>query len=81
LSDPNSATAASGVSLPRLYFVRLGYLVIAVGIAVTKWPLLINHDRPWPLMDGVETCMLVAVSLLWFLGIRYPLQMLPVLLF
>ena len=25
--------------------------------------------------------MLVALSLLWFLGIRYPLQMLPVLLF
>ena len=81
LNDPNSATPASGVSVPRLYFLRLGYLVIAVGIAVTKWPLLINHDRPWPLMEGVETCMLVALSLLWFLGIRYPLQMLPVLLF
>ena len=25
--------------------------------------------------------MLVALSLLWFLGVRYPLQMLPVLLF
>ena len=25
--------------------------------------------------------MLVALSLLWFLGLRYPLQMLPVLLF
>jgi len=74
-------TAASGVSLPRLYFLRLGYLVIAVGIALTKWPLLINHDRPWPLFQGVETCMLVALSLLWFLGLRYPLQMLPVLLF
>jgi hypothetical protein len=80
-NDPKSTTAASGVSLPRLYFLRLGYLVIAVGIALTKWPLLINHDRPWPLFEGVETCMLVALSLLWFLGIRYPLQMLPVLLF
>ena len=80
-NDRKSPTAASGVSLPRLYFLRLGYLVIAVGLAVTKWPLIINHDRPWPLMDGVETCMLVALSLLWFLGLRYPLQMLPVLLF
>jgi hypothetical protein len=69
------------VSLPRLYFLRLGYLVIAGGIALTKWPLLINHPQPWPLFEGVETCMLVALSLLWFLGIRYPLQMLPVLLF
>jgi len=55
--------------------------VIAVGLAVTKWPLLINHDVPWHLFEGVETCMLVALSLLWFLGIRYALQMLPVLLF
>jgi hypothetical protein len=82
--DPDKArhtTAPSAVSLPRLYVLRLGYLVIAVGIAATKWPLIINHDRPWPLMEGVETCMLVALSLLWFLGVRYPLQMLPVLLF
>jgi len=69
------------VSLLRLYLLRLGYLVIAVGIALTKWPLIINHPVPWPLFEGVETCMLVALSLLWFLGIRYPLQMLPVLLF
>jgi hypothetical protein len=72
---------ARPVSLPRLYLLRLGYLVIALGLVLTKWPLLINHPQPWPLFEGVETCMLVALSLLWFLGIRYPLQMLPVLLF
>jgi|tagenome__1003787_1003787.scaffolds.fasta_scaffold20958527_4 hypothetical protein len=72
---------APPVSLTRLYLLRLGYLVIASGIALTKWPLLINHPQPWPLFEGVETSMLVALSLLWFLGIRYPLQMLPLLLF
>ena len=76
-----SERAVPGISLPRLYFLRLGYLVMAVGLALTKWPLLINHDRPWPLFEGVETCMLVALSLLSFLGLRYPLQMMPVLLF
>lgn len=80
-NDPNSAPTAAEVSLPRLYLLRLGYLVIAVGLALVTWPLLVNHDQPWPLMDGVVTCMLVALSLLWFLGVRYPLQMLPVLLF
>ena len=45
------------------------------------WPSLIRHDRSWPLMEGVATCMLVAMSLLALLGLRYPLQMLPVLLF
>ena len=48
---------------------------------MTKWPLIIQHDGPWPLMEGVVACMLVAMSLLAFLGLRYPLQMLPILLF
>jgi len=79
--DRNVTAAATSVSLPRLYLLRLGYLVIALGLALTKWPLIINHDVPWPLFEGVETCMLVALSLLSFLGLRYPLQMLPILLF
>ncbi len=73
--------ALVGVSLPRLYLLRLGYLVIAIGLAATKWPLIIGHHGPWPLMEGVETCMLVTLSLLWLLGLRYPIQMLPILLF
>jgi hypothetical protein len=80
-NDRKGTTTALTVSLPRLYLLRFGYLLMAVGIAVTKWPLLINHDVPWPLFEGVETCMLVALSLLGFLGLRYPLQMLPILLF
>jgi hypothetical protein len=80
-NDRKGAAAAASVSLPRLYLLRFGYLVVAVGLVVTKWPLLINHDVPWPLIEGVETCMLVALSLLSFLGLRYPLQMLPILLF
>ncbi len=58
-----------------------GYLFVAVGLAVTRWPLLVHHDEPWPTMHGVVTCMLVAMSVLAFLGVRHPLQMLPLLLF
>jgi hypothetical protein len=81
LSDPLSTTRTLPVSLPRLYFLRLGYLVVTVGLALTKWPLLLNPPEPWPLFEGVETCMLVALSLLSFLGLRHPLKMLPILLF
>src|SRR4051794_4336666 len=80
-SEPTRTIPAPVVSLRRLYLLRAGYLVIAVGISLTKWPLLLDHPQPWPLFEGVETCMLVALSLLWFLGVRYPVQMLPVLLF
>ncbi len=79
--DHDGSIPAGSVSLPRLYLLRLGYLVMAVGLVLTKWPLIINHPDPWPLMEGVETCMLVALSLLSFLGLRYPLRMLPILLF
>jgi hypothetical protein len=69
------------LSLPRLYLLRFGYLMVAVGIAATKWPMIVTHDGPWPLFEGVETCMLIALSLLCFLGLRYPVRMLPILLF
>jgi hypothetical protein len=76
----SGTAAASPLSLPRLYLLRVGYLVLGAGLAVMKWPLLIQHE-PWTLFQGVVNCMLVALSVLWFVGIRYPVQMLPVLLF
>ncbi len=80
-NDLNGTTPTSILSLPRLYLLRVGYLVLAVGLVAAKWPLIISHDGPWPLFEGVETCMLVALSLLFFLGLRYPIKMLPILLF
>jgi hypothetical protein len=69
------------VSLFRLYALRAGYLLIAVGLTATVWPIVINHSPQWPLMNSVACSMLAAVSVLAAVGIRYPLQMLPVLLF
>ena len=69
------------VSLFRLYALRAAYLFLAAGLAATIWPLLINHSPQWPLMNGVVCSLLAAVSVLAVIGIRYPLQMLPVLLF
>ena len=69
------------VSLFRLYALRAGYLLIAVGLASTVWPLLLNHSPAWPLMNSVVCSLLGGLSVLAAVGIRYPLQMLPVLLF
>lgn len=68
------------VSLTRLYLLRTVYLIIAAGLGVVIWPGVIHHDKPWDLMQGFVNCMLAAFGLLCALGIRYPLQMLPVLL-
>lgn len=47
---------------------------------MVKWPLLLDH-KSWTLQEGTIECMLVAMSVLALLGIRYPIQMLPILLF
>lgn len=69
------------VSLLRLYLLRAGYAFMGFGIAFNFWPRVAHHPAAWPLMDGVVACMLTALSLLALMGLRYPLQMLPVLLF
>ena len=71
----------TGIALWRLYLLRAAYLLVAAGLALTIWPLILSHSASWPLMNGVVACMLGALSLLAALGLRYPLQMLPLLLF
>jgi hypothetical protein len=65
----------------RLNFMRIGYAVMGVGIAARNWPLIIGRGVPWPLYEGVTKYMLVAMGLLALLGLRYPVKMLPILLF
>jgi hypothetical protein len=77
---PSRAVAAE-LSLYRLHLMRVGYAVMGIGLAVVKWPLLVTHPEPWPLFDGVVTCILTAMSLLALLGLRYPVRLLPILLF
>ena len=60
--------------------MRVGYFVMGVGLAVTKWPELSRHD-PWELKQGTVVTILVAMSVLALLGLRYPQRMLPILLF
>ena len=68
------------VSQLRLYLLRAMYLLIVVGLGVVLWPGIIEHSKPWTLNGGVVKCMLASFSLLALLGLRYPLRMLPVLM-
>ncbi|MFO1186528.1 MAG: hypothetical protein U1E87_03170 [Alphaproteobacteria bacterium] len=69
------------VSLFRLYLMRGLYLLIAVGLGSEQWPILIERAHDAPLMTGVAHSLFAALSALCLLGLRYPLQMLPLLLF
>lgn len=70
--------AADGVSLVRLYVLRATYLLLIVGLGGFIVPQLLIHDR---LSRGVIPSLLGGVWLLAFLGLRYPLQMIPLLMF
>ncbi len=68
------------VSTTRLYMMRALYFLIFAAMGSIIWPRLISHEQ-WGVMESVAFAMLGALSLTAALGIRYPLQMLPLLFF
>jgi len=79
MSDPLPGTQAS-VSLWRLNALRVLYLLIFLGIGRFVWQQLFFSSAEWPVMTGVAKSMMAAVSLLSLLGVRYPLQFLPLMI-
>jgi hypothetical protein len=76
------ATATDrGLSPRRLNIMRVGYAFMGVGLAIVKWPILVQDAAALPVFQGVVACLLTAMSLLAFLGLRYPVRMLSILLF
>ncbi len=74
----STADTECGVSLLRLYVLRATYLFLVVGLGPMIVPVLFDHE---PMARGVIPSQLGGVWLLAFVGLRYPLQMLPLLLF
>jgi len=72
---------AEGVSTFRLYTMRALYLLNFVLLGSDVWPELINHAGAWDPVRGAAYSLWATLSLLSGLGLRYPLQMLPLLLF
>src|SRR5439155_25235656 len=72
------AHVESEVSLARLYVLRALYRILRIGGAVVFLPELLDHE---PTARGVIPSMLGGLWVLACFGLRYPLQMLPILLF
>jgi hypothetical protein len=83
-SMSTSVASRPDVSLVQLYLLRAAYLLLVVGLGLSVWPPLIRRE-PWALTlcpwNGVGNSLLAALSVLAILGLRYPLKMLPLLLF
>lgn len=71
----------SDLSLLRLYVLRATYALLAVGLAATVWPHIVDHSANVEHMRGAAWALLGAIGLLALLGIRHPVRMLPLILF
>lgn len=80
-SDLTSRATTPEVSLFRLYMLRAAYLVMATGLGVYIWPVVIHHTNELAATQGVRFALLAGLGATAALGLRYPLQMLPTLLF
>src|ERR1700739_1442753 len=77
-SRPGTNSTEDEVSLVRLYVLRATYLLLVVGLGALIVPSLVNHQT---MARGVIPSLLGGVWLLAFVGLKYPLQMLPLLVF
>lgn len=68
-------------SLVRLYALRALYLLIALGQGVQTWPAILHRAHPWDFWHGVGMSFLGALTALCLLGVRYPVRMMPLLIF
>lgn len=78
VSPPPGRAAEGEVSRLRLYVLRATYALLVIGLGAMIVPTLVSHE---PMARGVIPSLLGALWLLAFLGLRYPLEMLPPLLF
>ena len=77
----SSRAVAPEISLFWLYTLRVAYLIMAVGLGVFVWPSVIRHTNEFAIVQGAQAAMLAGLGAIAALGLRYPVQMLPLLLF
>ncbi len=80
-SDSTSRIGVPELSLFRLYTLRLCYFIMAAGLGVYIWPSVIHHSSELAITAGIRLSLLAGLGATSALGLRYPVQMLPILLF
>ena len=73
--------AREELPLYRLYVLRAAYVLVGLGQGAHTWPAILHRAQPWDFWHGVAMSFFGALTLLCFLGVRYPVRMLPLLMF
>jgi hypothetical protein len=69
------------VAMWRINAMRFLFLLMAVVMGSFVWSQLLFQSADWDVMRGLAKSMLAALALMSLLGVRYPLQMLPLMLY
>jgi hypothetical protein len=77
-NETQQANVAQEVSLARIYVLRATYLLLVIGLGGMIVPEVVSHPV---ISRGVIPSLLGAVWVLAFVGLKYPLEMLPLLVF
>ena len=65
----------------RINAMRFLFLLMALVMGSVVWSQLLFDSADWPVMRGLAKSMLAALALMSLFGVRYPLQMLPLMLY
>ncbi|MEL6237701.1 MAG: hypothetical protein AAFQ90_03810 [Pseudomonadota bacterium] len=78
---PTSPSKLPLVAYWRVIALRLVYLLIIRGLSSFVWQQLLFEAADLATMTGVAKSMMAALVILCVFGLRYPLDLLPVLVF
>ncbi len=76
-----AARTQPDLPLYRFYVLRAMYLLIALAQGSQTWPAIVRHTHHWDMWHGVGMSFLGALTALALVGVRYPVKMLPLLIF
>ena len=79
--DVTSRPTMPELSLFRLYTLRVCYFILAAGLGVYIWPVVVHHTSDLATTEGIRIALLAGLGATAVLGLRYPVQMVPLLLF
>jgi hypothetical protein len=77
-NETPQANVVHAVSLARIYVLRATYLLLVIGLGALIVPDVLSHPV---ISRGVIPSLLGAVWVLAFVGLKFPLEMLPLLMF
>ncbi|MEO0464240.1 MAG: hypothetical protein AAF127_14000 [Pseudomonadota bacterium] len=78
---PSPGTDLPDVAYWRIVALRIVYLLIVLGLSSFVWQQLLFEAAELATMTGVAKAMMATLVIMSLFGLRYPLDLLPVLIF